>query len=118
LPGVFVQGQFTLGENIGDLGGLNAAYDGFLRYLRENNMNPGLVDGLTAKQRFFMSWATIWRVKYRDEALRTQVLTNQHAPGMYRANGPVSNMMEFYEAFGVKPGDKLFRDENDRVKIW
>ena len=118
LPGVFVQGEFTLGENIGDLGGLNAAYDGFLRYLRENNLNPGLVDGLTAKQRFFMSWATIWRVKYRDEALRTQVLTNQHSPGMYRANGPVSNMIEFYEAFGVKPGNAMYRDENNRVKIW
>jgi putative endopeptidase len=116
LPGVSVQGKFTLGENIGDLGGLNAAYDGFLRYLRENNLNPGLIDGLTAHQRFFMSWATIWRVKYRDEALRTLVLTNEHAPGMYRANGPVSNMVEFYQAFGVKAGDKMYRD--DRVKIW
>jgi len=118
LSGVFVQGQFTLGENIGDLGGLSVAYDGFLRYLRENNLNPDPIDGLTAKQRFFMSWATIWRVKYRDEAVRTQVLTNPHAPGMYRANGPLSNMIEFYEAFGVKPGNAMYRDENDRVKIW
>src|SRR5258706_3718002 len=116
LSGVFVQGNITLGEHIADLGGLNAAYDGFLRYLRENNLNPGLVDGLTAHQRFFMSWATIWRVKYRDEALRTQVLTNEHAPGMYRANGPVSNMVEFYQAFGIKAGDKMYRD--DRVTIW
>jgi putative endopeptidase len=118
LPGVFVQGQFTLGENIGALGGLNAAYEGFLRYVRENNLTPGLVDRLTAQQRFFMSWATIWRVKYREEALRTQILTNEHAPGMYRANGPVSNMVEFYEAFGVKPANRMYRDEKDRVKIW
>lgn len=118
LPGLFVQGQFTLGENIGDLGGLNAALDGLHRYFRENNLRPGLVDGLTADQRFFMSWATIWRVKYRDEALRTRVLTNEHAPGMFRANGPPSNMTPFYQAFDLKPGDKMYRDEKDRVSIW
>jgi putative endopeptidase len=118
LPGVFVQGQFTLGENIGDLGGLNVAYAGLHRFYRETNQMPGVVDNLTPDQRFFMSWATIWRMKYRDEALRTQVLTNEHAPGMYRANGPVSNMPEFYEAFNIKAGDKMYRDDKDRIKIW
>jgi putative endopeptidase len=118
LPGVFVQGQFTLGENIGDLGGLNVAYDGLQRFYRESNARPGLIDGLTPEQRFFMSWATVWRAKYREESLRTQILTNPHAPGMYRANGPLSNMESFYKAFGVKPGDKLYREEKDRVKIW
>jgi putative endopeptidase len=119
LPGVFVQGQFTLGENIGDLGGVTAAHAGLQRFLRENpTKNPGKIDGFTPEQRFFISWATIWRVKYRDETLRTQVLTDPHSPGMYRANGPLMNFPAFYEAFGIKQGDKMFRAEADRVKIW
>lgn len=118
LPGLFVQGQFTLGENLGDLGGLNAAFDGLHRFLRENNQDPGKIDGLTPDQRFFMSWATIWRAKYREPALLNQILTNEHAPGMYRANGAPSNMPEFYRAFGVKEGDKMYRVEKDRVHIW
>ena len=117
LPGVFVQGQFTLGENIGDLGGLNAAYDGLQRFLNEKG-RPGLIDRYTPEQRFFLSWATVWRVKYKDESLRTQINTDPHSPGMYRANGPVSNMEQFYKAFDVRPGDKMYREEKDRVKIW
>lgn len=119
LPGVFVQGQFTLGENIGDLGGVTVAYDGLQRFLRENpDKHPGKIDGYTPEQRFFISWATIWRVKYRDETLRTQVLTDPHSPGMYRANGPLTNIPYFYDAFGVKEGDKMFKPEAERIKIW
>jgi putative endopeptidase len=117
LPGVFVQGQFTLGENIGDLAGLTAAYDGLQRFYRENK-KPGLIDGFTPEQRFFISWATIWRVKFRDESLRRQVATDPHAPGMFRANGPLTNFTPFYEAFNVSEGDKMFRPESERVKIW
>ncbi len=117
LPGVFVQGRFTLGENIGDLGGLNVAYGGLQRYLRENGQ-PGLIDGYTPEQRFYISWATIWRSKYKDETLRTLVNTDPHSPNMYRANGPISNMADFYKAFGIKSGDKMYREEKDRVKIW
>jgi putative endopeptidase len=117
LPNVFVQGQFTLGENIGDLGGITVAYDGLQQYLKDKG-RPGPIDGLTPEQRFFISWATIWRTKYRDETLRTQVLTNPHSPAMYRANGPLSNFTPFYEAFNVKEGDKMFRPEPERVKIW
>ena len=117
LPGVFVQGQFTLGENIGDLGGITAAYEGLQRFYRENK-KPGLIDGYTPEQRFFISWATIWRIKYRDETLRTQVLTDPHSPGMFRANGPLTNFPPFYEAFNVKEGDKMFRPDSSRVKIW
>jgi putative endopeptidase len=117
LPNVFVQGQFTLGENIGDLGGITVAYEGLQRYLKEKG-RPGPIDGFTPEQRFFISWATIWRTKYRDETLRTQVLTNPHSPAMYRANGPLSNFTPFYEAFNVKEGDKMFRPEPERVKIW
>lgn len=117
LPDVFVQGQFTLGENIGDLGGITAAFEGLQRFYSENK-KPGLIDGFTPEQRFFISWATIWRIKYRDEALRTQVLTDPHSPGMFRANGPLTNFPPFYEAFDVKEGDKMFRRDGERVKIW
>src|SRR5690554_5233 len=98
LDSVFVNGEFTLGENIGDLGGLSAASDGLQLFLEEHG-RPGLIDGFTPEQRFFLSWATIWRIKYRDETLRTQVKTDPHAPGMYRAIGPLTNMDAFYEAF-------------------
>ncbi len=117
LPGVFVQGEFTLGENIGDLGGINIAYEGLQRFLRENG-RLGLIDGYTPEQRFFISWATIWRSKDKEESLRTQVNTDPHAPNLFRANGPVSNMDYFYKAFDVKPGDKMYRAEKDRIKIW
>ncbi|MBK5277394.1 MAG: M13 family metallopeptidase [Bacteroidia bacterium] len=117
LPDVLVQGEFTLGENIGDLGGLNVAYDGLQRFYREHE-KPGLIDGYSPEQRFYLSWATVWRIKYKDETLRTQVNTDPHAPGMFRANGPISNIVEFYDAFGVKSGDKMYREEKDRVKIW
>lgn len=117
LDSVHVNGELTLGENIGDLGGIHAAYDGLQKYLAEHG-NPGLIDGLTPDQRFFMSWATIWRVKYKDEALRTQVLTDTHSPGMYRANGPLKNMESFHKAFHVKPGDAMFSNDTTRVKIW
>ncbi len=117
LPGVFVQGQFTLGENIGDLGGITVAYEGLQRHLRENG-RPGLMDGYTPEQRFYISWATVWRTKYKDETLRTQVNTDPHSPNMYRANGPISNIADFYKTFGIKPGDKMYREEKDRVKIW
>lgn len=117
LPGVHVQGEFTLGENIGDLGGLAVAYDGLQRHFR-NTGRPEPIDGLTPEQRFFFSWGTIWRIKNRDETLRTQVLTDPHAPGMYRANAPLSNFEPFYEAFDVKEGDKMYRSDSLRVKIW
>ena len=117
ISGVFVQGQFTLGENIGDLGGINIAYEGLLRFLRENG-NPVLIEGFTPEQRFFISWATIWRSKETEESLRTQINTDSHAPNRYRANGPVSNVNYFYEAFGLEPGDRLYREENDRIIIW
>lgn len=117
LDSVFVNGEFTLGENIGDLGGLSVAYDGLQLFFKDNG-RPGMIDGLTPEQRFFLSWATIWRIKYRDETLRTQVQTDPHAPGMYRAVGPLTNMEAFYEAFKVKEGDKMYRPENERVKIW
>ncbi len=117
LPGIHVDGKFTLGENIGDLGGVNAAYDGLQLYLKANG-NPGLIDGFTPEQRFFISWATVWRTKSRDEALKNQVKTDPHSPGMYRAYVPIQNMDSFYEAFSIKKGDKMYLEPEKRVKIW
>ncbi len=117
LPNTFVDGKFTLGENIGDLGGVNAAYDGLQLYLKDKG-RPGLIDGYTPEQRFFISWGTIWRTKMRDEAIKNQVKTDPHAPGMYRSYVPLQNVDAWYKAFDIKPGDKLYVAPEKRVKIW
>ena len=117
LPGTFVDGKFTLGENIGDLGGINAAYDGLQLYLKENG-NPGLIDGYTQEQRFFISWATVWRTKMRDEAIKNLVKTDPHSPGIYRAYVPLQNVDSFYKAFDIKSGDGMYIASEKRVKIW
>lgn len=117
LPDVFINGKFTLGENIGDLGGVNAAYDGLQLHLKEHG-SPGLIDGFTPEQRFFMSWATVWRTKMRDEALRTRIKTDPHSPGMYRATQPLINMEVFYQAFDINEGDQMYLAPEKRVKIW
>jgi len=117
LPNTFVDGKFTLGENIGDLGGVNAAYDGLQLYLKDKG-RPALIDGFTPEQRFFISWGTIWRTKMRDEAIKNQVKTDPHAPGMYRAYVPLQNVESWYQAFDIKPGDQLYIAPENRVKIW
>jgi len=117
LPGIFVDGKFTLGENIGDLGGVSASLDGLRIHLKQTG-NPGLIDGFTPEQRFFISWATIWRSKARDEAIKNQVKTDPHSPGQYRAYVPLQNVDAFYEAFNIKPGDGMYLVEEKRVKIW
>lgn len=117
LDSVYVNGKFTLGENIGDLGGVLGAYDGLQKYFAENG-RPEDIDGFTAEQRFFMSWATVWRTKSRDEALRTQIKTDPHSPGMIRAIQPLLNVQEFYDAFDIKEGDKMYLTPVERVSIW
>lgn len=114
---IFVNGEFTLGENIGDLGGVSVAYDALLMYL-EDKGNPGKIDGFTPEQRFFISWATIWRTKSTDEALINQVKTDPHSPGYYRAFGPIINVDGFHKAFEIKEGDKMYKAPEDRIKIW
>jgi putative endopeptidase len=116
LPGTFVDGKFTLGENIGDLGGVNSAYDGLKLYLA--NKKIGLIDSYTPEQRFFISWSTVWRSKSRDEALKNQVKTDPHSPGMYRAYVPLQNVDSFYNAFNILPTDKMFIAPEKRVRIW
>jgi len=111
-----VNGEFTLGENIGDLGGISI---GLLAYqMSLDGAESPVIDGFTGVQRVFLGFGQIWNGKYRDEALRLLIGTNPHAPGMYRANGPVRNVPEFYEAFDVKEGDPLYLAPEDRVKIW
>ncbi len=117
LDGVFINGEFTLGENIGDLGGLLGAYDGLQKFFAENG-RPDDIDGFSPEQRFFMSWATIWRTKSRDEALRNQVKTDPHSPGKVRATQPMLNIDAFYEAFDIKEGDPMYMAPEDRVRIW
>lgn len=117
IEDVKINGEFTLGENIGDLGGIRAAYEG-LMISYEKNGKPEPIDGFTAEQRFFMSWATIWRIKSRDEALKNQVKTDPHSPGMFRAFVPLQNVDAFYKAFNIVEGDKMYIKPEDRVAIW
>lgn len=117
LPETFINGKFTLGENIGDLGGVNAAYDALQLSFKENG-RPKDIDGLTTEQRFFISWATVWRTKAREDALKTQIKTDPHSPGMTRAVQPLLNIDSFYEAFDIKETDKMFIKSEDRVRIW
>jgi len=117
LDSVNVNGKFTLGENIGDLGGVLGAYDGLQRFYKENG-RPDDIDGFTAEQRFFMSWATVWRTKSRDEALRTQIKTDPHSPGRIRATQPLLNIQAFYDAFDIKEGDAMYVAPENRVSIW
>lgn len=117
LDSVYINGKFTLGENIGDLGGVLGAYDGLQRFYKENG-RPDNIDGFTPEQRFFMSWATVWRTKSREEALRNQVKTDPHSPGMVRATQPLLNVDAFYEAFDIKEGDPMYLAPEERVRIW
>jgi predicted metalloendopeptidase len=116
LPGLHVNGSLTLGENIGDLGGLSIAYKAYKLSL--GGKPSPTIDGLTGEQRVFMGWTQAWREKYRDEFLRVIVTSNPHAPSMYRGSNPLTNIDAFYEAFGVKPGDRLYRAPAERVRIW
>ena len=117
LDSVYINGKFTLGENIGDLGGVLSAYDG-LQLLYKKNGRPEDVNGFTAEQRFFMSWATVWRTLTRDEELRNRIKTDPHSPGRIRATQPLINIDAFYEAFDIKEGDGMFVPVEERVRIW
>ena len=117
LPGLPVNGQLTLSENIADLGGVAVAYDALERTLA-GKPPPPKIDGFTPEQRFFLAFAQLWRTKFREDALRRQVLSNEHAPGQFRAIGPLVNLPQFYAAFGIGPGDPMWRPPELRAKIW
>ena len=111
-----VNGKLTLGEDIGDFGGLTISYAAFKK--SQEGKPQEKIDGFTPDQRFFLAWAQIWRGKYRDPSLKQLLKTNPHAPGRFRVNGPLSNMPEFFEAFSVREGDPMMRPADQRPKIW
>ncbi len=117
IDSMHVRGELTLGENIADLGGLTISYYA-LKKSMEGKPVPAKIDGFTAEQRFFIAWAQGWRGTMRPEFLKNMVQTNPHSPGNFRGNGPMSNMQEFYDAFGVKEGDKMYRPKVERAEIW
>jgi putative endopeptidase len=116
LKGQRVNGALTIGENIGDLGGLTIAYKAYKLSL--HGTEPPVLDGWTGDQRFFIGWARVWRSKYRDAELMRRLATDPHSPTEFRCNGVVRNLPEFYAAFGVKEGDKLWLPPDRRVRIW
>ncbi|MFB9864129.1 M13 family metallopeptidase [Rufibacter immobilis] len=116
LDSVFVNGKLTMGENIADIGGLNIAFTALQKAIA--NKNVGKIDGFTPDQRFFLAWAQIWRTNATERFLRQQVQTDPHSPASFRINGPLSNMPQFYKAFGCAPGNKMYRPEAERVHIW
>ena len=111
-----VNGKLTLGENIGDLCGVTVAYQAFKK--TPQGQGTQLIDGLTPDQRFFLSYAAIWRQKSREQSQRTQVLTDPHSPARFRVDGPLSNLDAFYTAFNLKEGDKMWRPASERIAIW
>ncbi|PIB29033.1 peptidase M13 [Maribacter sp. 4U21] len=116
LPDLNVNGEFTLGENIGDLGGLSIALKAYKMSLGENE--APVMDGFTGEQRVFIGYAQAWRNKARDEAIRVQISTDPHSPAALRVNGIVRNVPEFYTAFDIKETDSLYLAPEERVKIW
>jgi endothelin-converting enzyme len=116
ISGMHVNGELTLGENIGDLSGLTVALKAYKLSL--NGKNAPVMDGFSGEQRFFISWAQIWCENVREEFARTLLLVDPHSPSEYRVNGIVSNLPEFYTAFGAKEGDKMYIAPEKRVKLW
>jgi putative endopeptidase len=117
LKGIHVNGALTIGENIADLGGITLAYYALKKSL-EGKPEPAKIDGFTWQQRFFLSWAQVWHNNIKDEELRNRLQTDPHSPARYRINGPLKHFQPFYEAFGIKEGDKMWIPENQRVVIW
>ena len=116
LPGMKLNGPLTMGENIGDMGGLAFGLDAYHASL--NGKPAPILDGLTGDQRVYLGWAQVWRQKQRDEALKQQVTSGPHSPAYYRVNGTIRNQDGWYKAFDIKPGDKLYVAPEDRVRIW
>jgi predicted metalloendopeptidase len=116
LPGRRLNGKLTLGENIADLSGMAIAYKAYMLSLGTDGGKT--LDGYTPGQRFFLGWSQIWRRKYRDDEMVRRLLIDPHSPSAFRANGPVANLDAFYEAFGVKPGDRLYKPPAERIQIW
>lgn len=115
-PGAFVNPDLTMGENIADFAGISVALDAYHASL--GGRTAPVLDGYTGDQRVFLGWSQVWRSKSREDALRRQVATNEHSPSMFRLYGPLRNVEAWYQAFGIKPGDKLYLAPEQRAKIW
>ena len=119
LDSIKVNGQLTLGENLADLGGLTIAYDAFKKTAQgKSTGKKSMIDGFTPDQRFFLSWAQVWRINVLPETQAQLIMTDPHAPGLYRCNGPLSNINAWYQAFNVQAGDKMYKKPEDRIKVW
>jgi putative endopeptidase len=116
LDTMHVNGKLTLGENLADLGGLNVAYEAYKK--TKQGQSTTKIDGFTPDQRFFLSWAQVWRGSQRPEAAAQRILTDPHSPEQFRTNAPISNMDAWYAAFDVKPGDKMYKKPADRIRVW
>jgi putative endopeptidase len=116
LDGVHITGKQTMGENIGDLGGILLALEAYKLSLK--GQPAPVLDGFTGEQRVFLGWGQVWRTLFRDDALRQQVINDVHSPGMVRAIVPLQNVDAWYDAFGVKEGDAEYVKPEDRVRIW
>ncbi|MEO6583924.1 MAG: M13 family metallopeptidase [Ferruginibacter sp.] len=113
---IYVNGRLTLGENLADLGGLSIAYEAYTK--TKEFKSAKMIDGFTPTQRFFLSWAQIWRSNVLPETAAQLILTDSHSPGMFRSNGPLTNMDVWYNAFNVKAGDKMYKAPEDRIYVW
>jgi putative endopeptidase len=118
LPGVHVNGKLTLGENLADLGGVHIAYEALEHDLAKHPAKRKNIDGFTPEQRFFISFAQIWRTNVRDDEAKRLVTVDPHSPGQFRSYGPLLNVQEFYDAFGIKPGAPVWRAPELRAEIW
>jgi predicted metalloendopeptidase len=116
VPGYHINGRFTLGENIADLGGVTISYSAY--HLSLGNQPAPVIDGMTAEQRFFAGWAQVWCTKYTQQNLLNRLKTDPHSPAQYRTNGVLSNVPGFYEAYDVKPSDQMYLAPEKRIKIW
>jgi predicted metalloendopeptidase len=116
LPGQRINGRLTVGENIADLSGMSIAHKAYRLALGEEDAPT--IDGWTGDQRFFLGWGQAWRRKYRDAEMIRRLLTDPHSPSSFRANGPLTNLDAFHEAFNVQPGDKLYKPAAERLRIW
>ncbi|HEV9037046.1 MAG TPA: M13-type metalloendopeptidase, partial [Puia sp.] len=116
LDSLHLNGALTNGENIADIGGVAVAYDAFK--LTPEGHDSTKIDGFTPDQRFFLSFSRVWRIKEKDELVRTWINTNPHSPEKWRVNGPLMNNLGFYTAFHVQPGQKMYRSDSTRIAIW
>jgi putative endopeptidase len=118
LPGLHVNGKLTLGENIADLGGASIAFEALERALAQDPAKRKEIGGLSPEQRFFISLAQVWRIRGREAEIRRRITVDPHSPGQFRAIGPLVNLQQFFDAFGIKPGAPLWRAPDARARIW